>query len=197
MRPYIKLFALGLLLVLVLKISVFGANDTTGSGKILLVPLDDRPATMQYPEWLARIADHRLVLPPSELLGKFTTPGDTAKLASWLESYPYEGTEAIILSIDMLVYGGLIGSRTLSVSLQDALTRIALLNRIRDRYPNIPVYAFNCIMRLAPTAEKATRAYREPLMRYVELVDKVEKAYDPTLKTLVEIEPEAWPVLFG
>jgi hypothetical protein len=186
LRPYVKLFAWGLLLALVSTGTVFGASDGAGSGKILLVSLDDRPATMQYPEWLARIADHRLVLPPVELLGKFTTPGDTAKLASWLESYPIEGTDAIILSIDMLAYGGLIGSRTLSVSLQDALNRISILNRIRDRHPNIPVYAFNCIMPLAPTAEKATRSYREPLMRYAELVDKVEKVSDPALKTEVE-----------
>jgi len=43
--------------------------------RILLVPLDSRPASGQFPQLIAKIADIDVRMPPYESLGRFTNPG--------------------------------------------------------------------------------------------------------------------------
>ena len=44
--------------------------------KILLIPLDDRPPCLQFPEKMGLIAGAEVIAPPKELLGKFTQAGN-------------------------------------------------------------------------------------------------------------------------
>ncbi len=48
------------------------------AGYLILVPIDDRPAVGQFAQIIGSIADHRVITPPREMLGRFTTPGDPA-----------------------------------------------------------------------------------------------------------------------
>lgn len=50
------------------------------AGYITLLPIDDRPAVGQFAQMVGKIADHRVTMPPREMLGRFTQPGDTARI---------------------------------------------------------------------------------------------------------------------
>jgi hypothetical protein len=76
----------------------------------------------------------------------------------------------------MLVYGGLVASRTPSVSTQDALKRLATLREIKARHPHLRFFAFSVIMRLTITsADAQTRAAGSDIFRYSVLRDRVER----------------------
>jgi len=151
------------------------------AGYITLVPVDDRPAVGQFAQMIGAVADHKVTMPPRELLGRFTTPGDTARLEQWLRSQDYSKTDALVVSVDMLAYGGLVASRTHQVSLEEAKKRLEFFRWFKAKYPRVPVYAFNVIMRVAPTATAATRGVHDDLARWAELKDRVTKVSDGEL----------------
>ncbi|BCS35405.1 hypothetical protein TBR22_A46320 [Luteitalea sp. TBR-22] len=137
--------------------------------RIALVPLDDRPVCLQYPQMMAPLAYAEVVAPPIGTLGRFTTPGDTVAVARWLRAQDWSRVDALIVSIDMLAYGGLVASRVHGVDEPTALARLAVLDEIARAHPDLPVYAFSTLMRLAPTADGLNEAYREKLARWAEV----------------------------
>ncbi len=109
---------------------------------ILLVPLDDRPCCTQFVQRLAAMAGRELILP--ERLGNFLRPGDPETMLAAMAG-PHE---ALLVSLDMVAWGGLIASRAQAEPLETAFQRLqkaALLARGR------PALAFQSIMRTAPT----------------------------------------------
>ncbi len=173
---------------------------TGPAGFIVLVPVDDRPAVAQFAQMIGAIADHRVVMPPPAMLGRFTTPGDTAKIDAWLRAQDYTKVDALVMSVDMLVYGGLVASRVPRVSFEEAKQRLEFFRWFRQTHPNIPIYAFSVIMRVAPTADASTRPWREKLARWSELSDQVRKiknaAENPKLEAeLAKLKQELDPKL--
>lgn len=139
------------------------------SARVLLVPLDDRPPCLQFPVMQGLIADAEVIAPPREMLGRFTRPGDTERIAAWVRAQDLARFDAVVVSIDMLAYGGLVNSRVHRTPLDRALKSLDLLRDIKARAPRLPVYAFNVIMRLAPTSDGANEAYREKLSKWAEI----------------------------
>lgn len=151
------------------------------AGYITLLPIDDRPAVGQFAQMIGAVADHKVTMPPRDMLGRFTTPGETARLEQWLRSQDYSKTDALIVSVDMLAYGGLVASRTNKTTLEDAKKRLEFFRWFKAKYPRVPVYAFNVIMRVAPTATAATRGIHDDLARWAELKDRAAKTSDGEL----------------
>ena len=132
------------------------------AGYITLVPIDDRPAVGQFAQMVGKLADHRVTAPPREMLGRFTQPGDTARIEQWLRAQDYSKTDALIVSVDMLAYGGLIASRRHGVTFDEAKKRLEFFRWFKQKNPRAPVYAFSTIMRDAPTATAETRGVHDP-----------------------------------
>ncbi len=151
------------------------------AGYLVLVPIDDRPAVGQFAQMIGAIADHRLTMPPREMLGRFTTPGDTAQIEQWLRRQDYSKTDALVVSVDMLTLGGLVASRRHGVSFDDAKKRLEFFRWFKQKHPRVPVYAFSTIMRVAPTATAETRSIHDRLARWAELKDRVQKTNDQKL----------------
>lgn len=137
--------------------------------RVVLVPLDDRPVCLQYPQMLAGLAHADVVAPPIEALGRFTTPGNTTAIAAWLRAQDWSRVDALIVSLDMLAYGGLVASRVHGVDEPTALARLTVLDEVAKAHPALPVYAFSTLMRLAPTADGVNEAYRDKLARWAEI----------------------------
>ena len=164
------------------------------AGFITLLPIDDRPAVGQFAQMISAVADHKVTMPPREMLGRFTTPGDTARIEQWLRSQDYSKTDALIVSVDMLAYGGLVASRTNKTSLEEAKKRLEFFRWFKTKYPRVPIYAFNVIMRVAPTASAETRGVHDQLARWAELKDRAPKANDAKLTAeLISLEKEISP----
>ncbi len=156
------------------------------AGYITLAPIDDRPAVGQFARMVGNIADHRVTTPPREILGRFTTPGDATRVEQWLHAQDYSKTDALIVSVDMLAYGGLVASRRQGVELGDAKKRLEFFRWFKQKNPRVPVYAFSSIMRVAPTATAETRAVHDKLARWAELKDRAPKTKDQ--KLVVELD---------
>ena len=160
--------------------------------RIALVPLDDRPVCLQYPQMLAPIAYAEVVAPPLEDLGRFTTPGNTDAITRWLRAQDWSRIDALIVSTDMLAYGGLVASRVHGVDQARALSRLAVLRDLKRAHPALPIYGFSTIMRLAPTADGRNEGWREKLARWAELADDARPGAErQELATLVADIPAA------
>ncbi len=196
-------------------------NPNAPAGRIVLVPIDDRPAVAQFAQMIGAIGDYEVVTPPPEMLGRFTTPGDVPQIIEWLglvdyskyknylsaktnskeklstrdvftpddrakalkyiKMVDYSNVDALIVSVDMLAYGGLVASREPGVAQQEALNRLNFFRWFKHEHPNIPIYAFNVLMRVAPTASNETRIWRDDLARWAELMDRAPKTNDAKL----------------
>jgi len=166
------------ILWLLLGAAAFGQER---AGRVVLVPLDDRPAVGQFAQMIGAVADHDVIMPPRPMLGQFTRPGDTARIDEWLRAQDYSRVDALVVSVDMLAYGGLVASRAPATPLAAAERRLEFFRWFRSRHPRVRVYAFGTIMRVAPTADAASRPWREPLARWAELEDRVPKTKDAGL----------------
>lgn len=114
---------------------------------ILALPVDARPVTCDQVRLLADIAGWRLSLPQRELLGHMREPGDRDGLAAWLLEHA-DDADGLVLSIDTVVYGGLVPSR-LSDEREDVLAaRLGVLAELKRRRPGLPINAFVATMRI-------------------------------------------------
>lgn len=136
--------------------------------RILLIPLDSRPAAGQFAQMIAKTAGVDVELPPMELLGKFTIPGQSDRILDWLEREDLSDVSAVVASTDMVCYGGLIASRVNKTSMEIALQRARRLSRVVRAAPHVRLYAFASTMRLFPTATREASRYRMVLAKYEE-----------------------------
>ncbi len=111
---------------------------------ITLLPLDDRPCCLVFPQRIAAMAGAQVNVPPREWLGRFHEAGQVDRLLAWLEEQP----EPWLVSLDMAVFGGLVASRRPDLTLEQALERFEHFERIAE---GREVLAFQSILRAAPT----------------------------------------------
>jgi len=121
---------------------------------IVLVPLDDRPVTLQLPVMLGRIAGVSVAAPPRSLLGRYLRFGEPDRVIAWLNAQA-PAADAYVLSSDMLAQGGLVASRVPGVTYADAYFRLREIDRLRARHPKAWIGEFGTITRLAPTGVPA------------------------------------------
>lgn len=115
------------------------------SMKIAFLPIDNRPVCYTLAKYIAQIDESiEFFLPPRECLGDLIKTADIENLISWLENLPK--VDSLILSLDTLVYGGLIPSRRSTETLEELEERLA---RIKPLLRNKKVYAFSSIMRIS------------------------------------------------
>ncbi len=157
------------LLFLMVLCSFSVTAQKAGKNRILLIPLDDRPPCLQFTQRMGQIAGTEVVAPPLEMLGKFTTPGNSEAISQWILSQDLSSFDAAILSLDMIAYGGLVGSRVHQVSLKTALKRLEVVTKLRKKAPQLPIYAQSVLMRLAPSADMKNEAYRAQLAHWAEI----------------------------
>jgi hypothetical protein len=168
---------------------------------LALLPLDNRPCNTRFPQQIAHIGSDDLLLPPDTLLGLFNTPGKPDALTRWLEGLP--PVRALIVSVDMLAYGGLVASRHTYTSESEALARLEALRRFRAARPQTPILAFNILMRLAVTMDSdAAVANYYNIMRFARLIDEAERFHSETLRdelhrTRAQIPPDVMTEYLG
>gem|GEM_PF-275009 len=122
---------------------------TSLAPRVVAIPLDDRPVNLQALRQLAAVAGVRIDLPPRALLGRFSVPGDPELLLDWLEARA-SGSDSLLLSVDMLCYGGLVASRDRTVSLPRAIHRLERLEQILTKH-RVPTFATSVVLRQSIT----------------------------------------------
>ena len=101
---------------------------------IALLPLDNRPCNLQFP---AQIRRHRRRAnrgaAPKIGSANSTSAATATRLRVWLDNLPV--VAALIVSIDMLAYGGLVASRKTATDLETALARLQNDQRLAQIAP--------------------------------------------------------------
>ncbi|MBC6428694.1 MAG: DUF4127 family protein [Cellvibrionales bacterium] len=116
--------------------------------KLLIIPIDDRPVVCAQLQDLAALADWQAILPPHNLLGHMRKTADTNSLAEWLFAR-CDAADGFVLSLDSLIYGGLIASRISTDSIATLDKRSQIISRLREHVGSKPIYAFLSNMRIA------------------------------------------------
>ena len=115
--------------------------------KICLVPIDNRPVCYNLINDIASIDESiELLMPPREFLGDLTKVANISAIFGWLKSCP--NSDAIILSLDTIAYGGLISSRRSTETFEEIKARIEELKQILKE-KEAKIYAFSSIMRIS------------------------------------------------
>lgn len=157
--------------------------------RVLYVPLDDRPVNLTMPQLLAGIVDYDMLVPPRELLGSYHTPGKPEALAQWLLAHT-EQPDCIILSLDMLLYGGLVASRQPSIPVEVTLARLDIVRRLRERFPQAAIHASSVLTRLdMPMSPEDRLRYGDSFYQYTRLAG--DKTAKDEVKALLRGLPES------
>lgn len=112
--------------------------------KILLLPLDERPCNAAFPGRLFPADKVQILLP--QKLGHKKNPADFSVLSDFLFEKAKDA-DALLLSLDMLLYGGLIPSRLHHLKTETLFSRLHLIRELKEKYPALPIYAFATVMR--------------------------------------------------
>ena len=112
---------------------------------IAFIPIDNRPVCYTLPEQIAKISNEiNLFLPERSLLGDLNKSSDYEGIFNWLENL--EKTDAVIVSLDTIAYGGLIPSRRSTDTIDKIKERIY---RFKELVNGKKIYAFSSIMRIS------------------------------------------------
>jgi len=106
------------------------AARSTGIPGLVFLPVDERFCTRDYFLYLAEAAGISVKTPPVHYLGAKKIPPDMERLHSWLEKNVVSG-DLLVISIDMLIHGGLIPSRMSLETLETLSKRLSILKRIK------------------------------------------------------------------
>jgi Protein of unknown function (DUF4127) len=190
MKQWRKIIPLCLVILLIFSsVGIVFAKEEKGDlATVLMVPLDDRPANLYFPQQVAKSAGVEVKTPPKEMIGKFTEPGNGERISEWLLE---NGSEAdgFVISTSMLAYGGLVASRTGTKSLEEAMADIQVIKELKERYPNKPVFVYDTIQRLAVTAiSDEYLKYYAQISEWAILYDKVVNLGMPGRERLEELE---------
>ena len=149
---------------------LYTAEEEANGPVVAYVPLDDRPDNVERVQYLAwslgydlqmpQADDYRTRLQGQPLNENGTQYGDRADLYQWVLEQEENGCDRYILSMDQLLSGGLVNSRSMweheAVTLSDGTTLtepelLSLLLETLARDGNNQVWLLDSVMRLAPT----------------------------------------------
>lgn len=142
------------------------------SSKIILLPLDSRPACTAMVTRLAQIGNVDIILPDANLLDHYHTPADRPALRHWLQE-KVKTTDTLILSADMLLHGSLLQSRMSSLSDKELTDTLQFLHTLKQIKPNLKLYVFHTIPRLLIADDTKTAKYQKDMLRYSTLQEEI------------------------
>ena len=169
--------------------------------KVLYVPLDDRDCNYTFPYLLSQMTeDMELLRPDFAWMGELKKPADRKKIWQWLFEN-VEDCEYGVLSVDTLVYGNIVNSRTHHLSRKECEEGIANFRRLKERNPSFHIHAFNLVARVAAYDSSQEdpdywEHYGHAIWKYTWLLDKdrqgkaseEERAKIPLLKEKIPEE---------
>ena len=113
--------------------------------KILMITLDERPCNYDFPSMMPK-ADYEIIKPPLNIMGDKKKAADTNAIADFLIKNAKEA-DFVVLSMDTLIYGGIVPSRLHCENEKTLFKRIDIIKQIKEINKRIKIFAFELIMR--------------------------------------------------
>lgn len=129
-----------------LSLLYFLPSETALAETILFVPQDNRPVSYAYTVNTAESAGYEIITPPEIYLSDSGYQGSPDEIWTWVQSNAGKA-DAMVLSTDTLIYGGLVDSRKHNFTAFILQGRINKLEELHKAHPNVPIYAFGTVMR--------------------------------------------------
>lgn len=167
----------GLLCLLLL---LLGAAPAARAATIAYVPMDDRPVNLEYVADTVKAAGMKILTPDAGDVAGRQRSGDVPKLWDWVFRHAV-CSDAMALSSDSLIYGGLVASRTHYHTEGELAERVEKFRELKHRFPALRLYVFGTVMRTPHASAGATEpSYYETfgpmIFRITALEDKRETA---------------------
>ncbi len=139
---------------------------------IALLPLDNRPVSYLLPKQIAEFSGIDLVLPGRDFLGGLKSSSDLSYIDNWIINL--DDINALVISLDNFIYGGLVQSRIHSIDLNILKKRASKILNLKD----LNKYGFSSVMRIPnynnDEEEKSYwKEYGEKIFQWSELTHKV------------------------
>lgn len=177
------------------------AVPTALAKTILYVPADDRPVSLEYAVDTLKAANIDILVPPAEYLAGRQRTGDPEGLWQWVKDNAAKA-DALVLSGDSLIYGGLVDSRIHNFSSNVLEWRLKRFSKLRAENPSARMYIFSTIMR-SPIASSGGvepayyETYGNDIFQLTALQDKAESkgltvAEQQTLQRLAKTIPREY-----
>ncbi|KYZ76282.1 hypothetical protein AXX12_07530 [Anaerosporomusa subterranea] len=158
---------------------LFISQVSAYAADIVYIPIDNRPVSLSDPLAAMKAVGMNTIVPPDELLAGRGRYGDPERLWDWLESRA-QTADALVLSADSLLYGGLVPSRIHHLPQAVLEKRAANFRKLRKANPNLQIYVFSTVMRTPRLSAGGMdpayfEEYGEQIFRYSALQDKSEQ----------------------
>ena len=147
------------------------AGNAVAQRSILLVPLDSRPPCREFVINGGKIVGWEVATPPTEYMDYYSMPGDMGEMRRWL-SERMGTADAVILSIDQLLSGGLLAAREAHISSEDIQSFAAYLRTLHAIHPNVSLHAFYILPRAIPQDGIEGWRERRALLAYARLLGR-------------------------
>jgi len=159
-----------------------GFSMAAATPSIAFVPLDNRPPCMDHVLRLAAIAGADLRVPPYKAIGAYSFSGNPDQVEHWLDTLE-PAPDYLIISLDMLAYGGLVASRVPDTPEPEAIARLAAIEHFTAKNPRTQIFAFGIIQRIARTAtgDPEYDGVTDLISKYLKLNDHAKAQNDAAL----------------
>ena len=114
--------------------------------KLIYIPLDERPCNYYFAQRIAKGSEVEVISPELQALGNKKSPADFERIKNFILEHA-NSADACVISLDMLLYGGIVPSRLHHIAEEELDKRLALVDEIKKINPEIKIYAFALIMR--------------------------------------------------
>ncbi|MCL2819497.1 MAG: DUF4127 family protein [Oscillospiraceae bacterium] len=114
--------------------------------RVIYIPLDERHCNLILPGQIGATAGLEVITPGADIIGQYKMRGNADVVWSWLIDNAPRCKYAVI-SLDMLVYGGLVRSRKHSMTTEECSERLKRIKRLRESNPDLVIIAYMLIMR--------------------------------------------------
>ena len=113
------------------------------------IALDDRPVNYNYPIYLPK-GEYELLNLDISIMGNIKSPANLEKLDEFLLN-SVNKMDYLVLSLDTLIYGGLIPSRLHHLDKEKLVKRLDIVKRLKQINPKLKIFSFITIMRCPNT----------------------------------------------
>ena len=113
---------------------------------VLYLPLDERPCNRVFAAKICRGTPVTLICPDKSILGDKKNPADSDAVVRFLTDNAANAS-ACVLSLDMLLYGGIVPSRLHNLTQEQLDSRLDAVERLVRINPKLKIYGFSLIMR--------------------------------------------------
>lgn len=115
--------------------------------KIVYIPLDERPCNYEYPlNMVQQVPQVICKTLPKEMLGYKKNAADTTESWAFIKK-EVKDTNYLILSTEMVVYGGLLPSRIHELTPESKTTYMEKMRQLKIDQPQLKIFVSNLIMR--------------------------------------------------